>query len=125
MSGYFVTQEQTDVHFSGFINTVFLLSLLLLSRFIGYVCNMQKVTSIRGVTCHLGALLPGTCQIARILKVKIKFQMQQLYLNQLLLCDSVVSQAHYTQFWRGFVRVEDSRGYRRALLMAAHACWVL
>jgi len=50
----FGTQEQTDVHFNCFINTVFLLSLLSLSKSTEYFCNMQNVRCVRGGICDLG-----------------------------------------------------------------------
>lgn len=47
---HFVTQEQTDVQLSGLINKTFLLRLLLLSLFTGYLCKMQNITCMCGDT---------------------------------------------------------------------------
>lgn len=102
---HFVTQEQTDVHFSGFTNTLFLLSLLLLSRFTGYFCNMQNIRCIRGGTYDLGLYCNVPTRLEGHFRSKWGFRLQSLHLNTLLLSGGFLSHVP-PNFWRSLVRAE-------------------
>ena len=128
---HFVTQEQTDVHFSGFINTVFWLSLLLFSRFTGCFCNMQNRTCIRGGTCGLGLHYNVSSRLEGHLRSKWSFRLQCLHSNLLLTCGAFLSHVPLN-FWRSLERAEHSAEHWASLLARAApeglgpviSCWM-